>query len=201
MKTDMESIAGSPAKAPAALSETPPLRPHEGIAIANAPNQVSPIGRISLWLAIGGLVVPIFLALIGALLAEVIHPPVAYFTLCVVLLFLLEFAALVCGVAGRRTTSGKAGVAVSLIWLVFGGCGGMSIFLWAFTTSTSTTTAKRIKNSPPTVQETLIPAQSPWPAAVQPKTTSAPAMPPIQKPPAANTGTHPSPRMVENGSP
>ena len=95
VKTDMESIAGSPAAAPAAASETP--RPHEGVARANGPNRVSKIGRISLWLAVGGLVVPILLAVVAAALVR--YGPLAEecFVVCIVLLYVLELAALCAG--------------------------------------------------------------------------------------------------------
>ena len=55
----------------------------------SASDQFNRVGRISLWMAIGGMVVPVLLALGGVLLAEVLHPPEGYFMLCVALLFVL----------------------------------------------------------------------------------------------------------------
>jgi len=80
-------------------------------------NSTSNIGRMSLILAIGGVVLPILVALLLAIvewLAD-FDPP---YMLCVLLLVALEIAALVTGIIGRHSASGKAGLTISAILLV-----------------------------------------------------------------------------------
>ncbi|HEV7406385.1 MAG TPA: serine/threonine-protein kinase [Chthoniobacteraceae bacterium] len=79
----------------------------------------SGIGRASLWLAIGGVVVPILLALVAQALAPAKRLP-DFFTLCVVLGFLAEVVALGCGFAGRKSAAGKAGLLSAGLLLIIG---------------------------------------------------------------------------------
>ncbi len=51
-------------------------------------------------------------------------------------------------IVGWRAASGKAGVAISLIWLVFGGCGGISIYAYFMT---SAPRAARTAVAPPII--------------------------------------------------
>ena len=186
VKTDMETIAGRPAKA----AETMKLPS------GNA-NNASFLGRISLWTAIGGLVLPILLALIGSLLASVVHPSEAYFMLCFALLLVLELAAFGCGIVGRRTTSGKAGLAVSVISLTL--VSFVVLILTPLHTQSSPSSIQNegIETSRPTiVEDTPMSGQSDGPANTRPKTTSAPATPPVQKPLAANTHDYSAPRFA-----
>ena len=79
-------------------------------------NSPSPIGRISLWTAVAGLVLPAVLGLIGNLL---FRPSKTFFVLNCALWIGLELVALVCGIVARRTTTGKAGLIVSVNSLAF----------------------------------------------------------------------------------
>jgi formylglycine-generating enzyme required for sulfatase activity/predicted Ser/Thr protein kinase len=142
-------------------------QPHTELAASETPS--SPIGRISLWMAVSGLIVPTLLALIRAEPANSMLPPKNYFLLCLALLFVSELAAFICGIVGRRTASGKAGIAVSAISLVLAGLLVMSIDRWIVQPSMT-----GVKNAPPTVQETAVPRQSRQAVAAQPKTTSLP---------------------------
>ena len=163
-----------------------------------AANQVSPIGRISLWMAIGGLVVPLLLALIGALLTEVLHPSSGYFMLCVVLLFLVESAALVCGTIARRTASGKAGIAISVISLVPVGFAILYVMPVASgqmgQINTSSVQDTPVATSRPAVEDSRVFDQSDRPTPATPKPTPTPAAPPVQKPAAKDTVDHDVPR-------
>jgi hypothetical protein len=83
------------------------------------------VGRTSLWLAITGLVLPILLAIVVSVVLTLanayetyLRNGGAYYGLCVLLFVVLELAALVCGLVGWRSSSGKAGVILSGISLV-----------------------------------------------------------------------------------
>ena len=75
------------------------------------------LGKVSLWLAILGAVLPAGLAGIAATSFTFNWARETAFALCSLLLAFLELAALVCGLAGRRTAAGKAGMLVSAILL------------------------------------------------------------------------------------
>jgi predicted Ser/Thr protein kinase len=87
----------------------------------NGPRPAGLIGLISLWTSLAGLVLPIVLAMLGSLLANALHPSDGYFLLCGALGVVLELAALGCGLAGIRSTPGKAGLSISLLALVLSG--------------------------------------------------------------------------------
>lgn len=80
-------------------------------------NSTSNIGRMSLILAIGGVVLPIFVVLLLAIVEWLtdFDPP---YMLCLLLFVALEIAALVTGIIGRRSACGKAGLTISAILLV-----------------------------------------------------------------------------------
>ena len=73
------------------------------------------LGHLSLWTAIGGVVLVFLLALVASLLANVTE---GFFLLCWALGALLEVVALGCGIVARRTTAGKAGIIISSILLL-----------------------------------------------------------------------------------
>ncbi len=77
-------------------------------------------GRLSLGLALAGIVLPIGLLLM-ALAAQwnlSVHCVPDFFTLCIALSVVLELAALVCGIIGRSAKSGKAGILISGVSLM-----------------------------------------------------------------------------------
>jgi hypothetical protein len=83
------------------------------------------VGRTSLWLAVTGLVLPILVAIVVSVVLTLanayetyLRNGGAYYGLCVLLFVVLELAALVCGLVGWRSGSGKAGVILSGISLV-----------------------------------------------------------------------------------
>jgi hypothetical protein len=88
-------------------------------------------GRISLWLSLVGLVLPVLLAMVFAVLLErnILREPGTYYGLCLLLGGVLELAALGCGLGARRTTAGKTGLFLSLAFLV------LLVLVLAFTTS------------------------------------------------------------------
>ena len=80
------------------------------------------LGKASLWTAVGGFVLPVcfaLLALVGVLLLKprLLEPswsePGAVSALCGIFLVALELVALGCGMAARRTATGKAGLFLS----------------------------------------------------------------------------------------
>jgi predicted Ser/Thr protein kinase len=97
------AVTGQPdvAKSPAPVNETKTA--------AGEPNW---IGRISLWTAIAGVVLPVLIAL-GAQMNLPVQRLAGVITLCFVLGGVLELAALVCGIIGRSTKSGKAGILIA----------------------------------------------------------------------------------------
>jgi hypothetical protein len=92
-------------------------------------SETTSMGKASLWTAILGLVVPICLA--GLVLVVVLYlTPQRYrgapkyageglvaLGICYLLFCALELVALGCGIAGRHTAAGKAGIAVSGVLL------------------------------------------------------------------------------------
>ena len=88
------------------------------LSVANA-NQASGIGRISLWVAIAGAVLPVLLAQGARLVAPSQRLP-DFFVLCFVLGIVMELAALGCGIAARRTAAGKAGILTAGVMLMLG---------------------------------------------------------------------------------
>jgi len=93
---------------------SPPLL--SGSAEANQQNR---LGRISLWAAIAGLVLPIVLVLGIGVLDSVLKLGLSdgLLMLCGMLGIVLELVALGCGIVGRRAASGKAGLIISVISL------------------------------------------------------------------------------------
>jgi hypothetical protein len=87
-------------------------------------------GRISLWTSIVGLVLPVLLAMVFAVLLErnILREPGIYYGLCLLLSGVLELAALMSGLATRRTVSGRTGLYISLASLL------LLILVMAFTT-------------------------------------------------------------------
>jgi hypothetical protein len=87
------------------------------------------LGKVSLWTSIAGVVVPVGLAAIVLVVVLFLTPQryrgapkyagegLAALAICLVLCFILEFVALGCGIAARRTTGGKAGLAISAVIL------------------------------------------------------------------------------------
>ncbi len=76
----------------------------------------SRIGAISLWASISGIVVPIIIALLVRLFVRADHG--TYHMLCVFLFVGCELVAVVTGIIGRRSASGKAGLSISTICIV-----------------------------------------------------------------------------------
>jgi predicted Ser/Thr protein kinase len=81
------------------------------------PRPLPVLGVISLGAAIGGLVLPVLLAIGGASLASVLRVPGTFYALCFVLGPVLELVALGCGIAARRSRPGRAGLITSAIAL------------------------------------------------------------------------------------
>jgi hypothetical protein len=106
------------------------------------------LGRISLWTSIVGLVLPVLLAMVFAVLLErnILREPGTYYGLCLLLGGVLELAALGCGLWGRRTAAGKTGLFISLASLL------LLVMVLAFTTS-------RVQMAP--VQQQGAPAAQP----------------------------------------
>jgi hypothetical protein len=81
------------------------------------------LGKASLWTSIVGIVLPVCLAVLVAIFLNrpVLgqDPGVAY-SLCGLLFVMLELIALGCGIAARRTATGKAGLVIGLSALLLG---------------------------------------------------------------------------------
>ena len=77
--------------------------------------QPSRVGAVSLTLAIAGTVLPILLLLVESHRRSA---PDGDLLLCLSLGFLLEVAALGCGIVGRRTPAGKAGIIIAIVALL-----------------------------------------------------------------------------------
>ena len=86
----------------------------------NEPNES--VGRASLWTSVAGLVLPLSLAILAAVFIadtpEGRSRRETAYILSAFLFGILELAALVCGIIGRHTRSGKAGLMISGIILV-----------------------------------------------------------------------------------
>jgi hypothetical protein len=80
------------------------------------------VGRASQWLAVTGLVGPVVLAIALNFIAAALRlgDDGRSFSLYALLFVLLEAAALVCGIVGRRSGAGKAGLAIAGVSLVLG---------------------------------------------------------------------------------
>ena len=100
-------------------------------------NSKTNIGKMSLVLAIGGVVAAIGLALVLAIIEWLtdskFEPP---YILCLILFVALEIAALATGIIARRTAKGKAGLTISAILLILT---GFSALHWHNMTPSSTT--------------------------------------------------------------
>ena len=78
------------------------------------------LGGISLWTCLVGLVLPVLLAMVFAVLLErnILREAGTYYGLCLLLGGVLELAALGCGLGGRRTAAGKTGLFISIASLL-----------------------------------------------------------------------------------
>jgi hypothetical protein len=78
------------------------------------------LGRISLWTSLVGLVLPVLLAMVFAVLLErnILREAGTYYGLCLLLGGVLELAALGCGLGARRTVAGMTGLFLSLASLL-----------------------------------------------------------------------------------
>ena len=78
------------------------------------------LGHISLWTSIVGLVLPVLLAMVFAVLLEqnILREPGTYYGLCLLLGGVLELAAVGCGLGARRTVAGMTGLFLSLASLL-----------------------------------------------------------------------------------
>jgi hypothetical protein len=76
-------------------------------------NDNASLGTASLWTSIIGIVLPGCLAVLVALLFKPPEPVHGIRTICWLLFVILELIALGCGIAARRTATGKAGLAIS----------------------------------------------------------------------------------------
>ncbi len=81
------------------------------------PDPYSQSGKESLWLAIAGLALPIVLALPLTLLERLTGTQLTY-VVCGLLFLGLETAAVITGIIGRKSAYGKAGLALSVAFLV-----------------------------------------------------------------------------------
>jgi hypothetical protein len=86
------------------------------------------LGRTSLWTSISGIVVPVGLAALALVVVLVLTPQsrlgpkygnegLAALAICGVLFVILELVALACGIAARRTATGKIGMTISGVML------------------------------------------------------------------------------------
>lgn len=76
----------------------------------------SKIGAVSLWASILGIIVPILVAFLVRLFVKVNDEP--YYILCCLLFVGAELIALVTGIIGRKSPSGKAGMGISLVCII-----------------------------------------------------------------------------------
>jgi hypothetical protein len=86
----------------------------------NEPNDG--VGRSSLWMSLAGLILPLVLAILATVFISGSQEgrqrrELAYF-LSAFLFAVLELAAFVCGILGRRSGPGKAGLVISSISLI-----------------------------------------------------------------------------------
>jgi hypothetical protein len=75
-------------------------------------NDKNSTGPAALWTAVLGLILPGVGSIGVTMTAAPGHQPQGY-VLCVLLFVLLEAVALVCGVLGRHTTTGKTGLGIA----------------------------------------------------------------------------------------
>jgi hypothetical protein len=104
-------------------------------------NDKTTLGKISLWTAIGGIVVPVVLAAVVLVVVLFLTPQreragpqyagegLVALALCGILLVILELVALVCGIVARHTTTGKVGVTISVVSLTL--AVGMTAFVFS----------------------------------------------------------------------
>lgn len=102
----------------AAKPKVPVIGKDGGANFQSLEKKGSGLGLLSLWLAIAGLVLPIVLVLMIGMLPAAAHWGEGYLLLCFLLGFVLELAALGCGIAARRSATGKAGLIISIISVV-----------------------------------------------------------------------------------
>jgi hypothetical protein len=78
------------------------------------------LGRISLWTSIVGLLLPVVLMMVFAVLLErnILHEWGKFHGLCLLLGGVLELAALGCGLGARRTAAGKGGLLIAVVSVV-----------------------------------------------------------------------------------
>jgi hypothetical protein len=78
------------------------------------------LGKASLWISISGVVLPVCLAVLVFILAdmgsgeEALVIVIYGYSTCVLLLVLLELVAFSCGIAARGTATGKTGLVISV---------------------------------------------------------------------------------------
>jgi hypothetical protein len=96
-------------------------------------NRRNNIGKLSLILAIGGVMLPIAVVLLLAIVESLtsFNPP---YILCGFLFVALEIAALVSGIIGKRSAYGKAGLVISAILLVLTVIGSPLLMISGFKT-------------------------------------------------------------------
>lgn len=81
------------------------------------------LGKVSLWAAVVGVVLPVCLVVVVAMLFS--HPALGQdagpaYACCGLLFVMLELIALGCGIAARRTATGKAGLVIGSVVLPVG---------------------------------------------------------------------------------
>jgi hypothetical protein len=81
------------------------------------------LGKASLWISRVGMSLPVLLLFLVRFFLKPWSETVWVYTLCGGLLVILELVALGCGIAGRRTTDGIAGQAMSVAALLLFGVG------------------------------------------------------------------------------
>ncbi|MCK4982193.1 MAG: hypothetical protein KAS17_04665 [Victivallaceae bacterium] len=74
------------------------------------------VGKISLAIAVGGIVVPILIAFLVRIFVKTNNEP--YYMLCCLLFAGLEVIGLITGIVGRRSACGKAGLIISAVCTV-----------------------------------------------------------------------------------
>ena len=108
------------------------------------------IGRISLWAAISGVVLPALLLLGGIVLSSRVTILEGFVALCFLLGVGLELVAVGCGIAARRTPSGKAGLIV----------GSIALLLWLATLLTVPMRMEEATREPETIFESVTATKS-----------------------------------------
>jgi hypothetical protein len=87
------------------------------------------LGKASLVTSIIGIALSAFLAVLVGIFIRGPKEQGMYFGLCLLLFVILELIALGCGIAARRTSTGKAGLVISGILLLIPVLGAVS---WIF---------------------------------------------------------------------